>query len=73
MPSGAISTLLRHDGVAARERLRRGRRLPRLLRHGPLVDADDRLAGLAIEDVRPARLADLDDRLARAPGDVQDP
>ena len=63
--------MLRHDGVAARERLRRGRRLQRLLRHGPLVDADDRLTRLAVEDVRPARLADLDDRFARAPADVQ--
>src|SRR4029453_2486460 len=31
---------LRHDGVTARERLRGGGRLPRLLRYWPLVDAD---------------------------------
>src|SRR5688572_1377935 len=57
--------LVRDDLVAARDRLRRGRRLARLLRHRHLVDADERLAGLAIEDVDVARLADLDDALAR--------
>src|SRR6185436_11016074 len=57
--------LLRHDRVTDRIWLRRGRRLPRLLRHGLLVYADDRFAGLAIEDVRPARLRHFDKALAR--------
>ena len=61
---------LRHDGVAARERLRRGRLLPRLLRHRLLVNADERLPGLAIEDVGPAGLSHFGDRLARTAAHV---
>src|SRR5688572_14884446 len=56
---------LRDDGVAAREGLRRSSLLPRLLRDGLLVDADERLPCLAIEDVRPAGLPHFDDRLPR--------
>ncbi len=65
-PSGAISmncgTMAspRGNGCVA------GRCLPRLLRDGLLVDADERLAGLTIEDVRPAGLSHFDDRLSRA-------
>jgi hypothetical protein len=61
---------LRHHGIAARERLRCRGLLPRLLRDRPLVDADERLAGLAIEDVRPPGLPDFSDRLPRAATDV---
>ena len=58
---------LRHERVARRIRLRLRGRLPRLLRHGPLLDADERLAVRAIEDVDPARLARLGDALAQRP------
>src|SRR5205814_2487438 len=43
------------DGVG----LRRGGELPRLLRDGSLVDAKQRLARCAVQDVDPARLGDL--------------
>ena len=66
VPLGRQLDELRHDGVAARKRLRLRGGLPRLLRHRLLVDADERLAGLAIEDVGPPGLAHLDDRLAHA-------
>ncbi len=56
---------LRHERVAARVRLRRRRRLPRLLRHGAFVDADERHAVRAIEDVDPARLARLREAFAQ--------
>ena len=58
-PSGAMSTCCGTIASPTRVRLRRGRRLARLLRHGALLDADQRLAGLSVEDVGPARLADL--------------
>ena len=58
-PSGAMSISCGTIASPTRKGLRRRGRLPRLLRHGLLLDADQRLAGLAIEDVGPARLADL--------------
>ena len=66
VPLGREVDELRHDRIAARERLRRGRLLPRFLRHRLLVDADQRFAGLAIEDIRPAGLADFSERTPRA-------
>ena len=51
--------MLRHDRIAARIGLRCGGQLPRILRHGALIDADQRLAGDSIEDVSPAGLAHL--------------
>ena len=56
---------LRHDRVADRERLRLRGLLPRLLRHRTLLDADQRLAVGAVEDVDPAGTASLGDALAR--------
>src|SRR5207248_2457198 len=46
---------LRDEGVAARNRLRRRRVLPGLLRNGLLVDPNQRLAVRAIENINPAR------------------
>src|SRR5438876_9634800 len=56
---------LRHGRVALGVRLRLRRLLPRLLRHRPLLDADQRLAVRAIQDVDPAGPAGLGDALAR--------
>ena len=44
-PSGDDVDLVRDDRVTDRIRLRRRCRLAGLLRHGPLLDADQRLAG----------------------------
>ena len=64
-PFGRDLDRMRHERVAARVGLRCGGRLARLLRHGLLVDADERLAGRAVEDVDPTRLARLGDSFAR--------
>ncbi len=56
--------LLRHDAVAHGIRLGGRGRLLRLLRHGPLLDADERLAALTIQNVGPAGLRDLGEALA---------
>src|SRR5207302_8290956 len=48
-----------YQRVANWERLRRGRRVFRLLRHGLLFDAHQRLTVGAIEQVEPAGLAGL--------------
>ncbi len=55
---------LGHEGVTDRIGLGRSGRLPRLLRHGTLLDPDQRLAGLAVEDVHPPALARLPQALA---------
>src|SRR6267143_1809771 len=55
---------LRHGRVALRVRLRLRRLLPRLLRHRPLLDADQRCAVRAIQDVDPAGPARFGDALA---------
>ena len=61
-----MSTDCGHERVAARDRLRPRRGLSRLLRHRLLVDADERLAVRAVEDVDPARLVRLRGGLAEA-------
>src|SRR5207302_7164310 len=55
---------LRHDRVAGWEGLRLRRLLPRLLRHRTLLDADQRFAVGAVEDVDPAGAACLRDAFA---------
>ena len=55
---------LRHNGVAEWIRLRRGGRLAWLLRYGTFLDADQRLAVRAIQDIREARLSHFRDALA---------
>src|SRR2546425_4604328 len=56
---------LRYGRVALRVRLGLRRLLPRLLRHRSLLDADQRLAVRAIQDVDPARPPGFGDALAR--------
>src|SRR5262249_41003838 len=54
-----------HECVADREWLRFCRLLPRLLRHRLFLDADQRLAVGAVEDIDPAGLTRLGDTLSR--------
>ena len=57
-------------GVADRIRLRRGRRLRRLLGYGPLLDADERFARYAIQQVDPSGLPCSRESLPGAPVDL---
>src|SRR5581483_7055630 len=63
--------LLRDDAVTDWIRLRGRRRLARLLRHGSLLDTDQRLAGHAVEDVGPPGLGDLNESLHRLAVDLR--
>src|SRR6266404_5614219 len=62
---------LRHDRVADRKGLGFSCLLPRLLRHRPLLDASQRFAVGAVENVNPAGAAGFGDSLAGLPIDYR--